>query len=354
MRVPWLTLCLVASALGACAFSGAGGNGDPDPTKEDPPDPTGDLDLDGIPNATDNCPNDGNPTQADQDGDLVGDACDNCPAIANPRVETLGLGMVQRDHDGDGRGDVCDYCPHLASTSQDGDGDGDGIGGPCDPDDTVPNPPAQFFGFYDAPESSRWSPAARGGGMLSDWQLTRTDDGRLWWEQTATDVGRHQLMLRGAGFGQVYVASSFQILSVAPAAGQNVLRSATVAYSYAESRGNGLYFTCGLRRDTSDMSTTAFASAYENDLSLRNTTSDWAGEYLNRDVEVVTRSKRTPGTGQGGDSAVTCDVDAPNPAEAASVTGVDQLPPDGLVGLRTYGVTARYDYLFVVEIPPDP
>jgi cytosine/adenosine deaminase-related metal-dependent hydrolase len=47
-----------------------------------PPD-ANDLDGDGVPNGSDNCPNVANPQQADADGDGKGDACDAC-AIANP------------------------------------------------------------------------------------------------------------------------------------------------------------------------------------------------------------------------------------------------------------------------------
>jgi Ca2+-binding RTX toxin-like protein len=59
----------------------------------------GDSDQDGVPNATDNCPNHFNPTQADSDGDGIGDICDNCPAVGNPN---------QADSDHDGIGDACD------------------------------------------------------------------------------------------------------------------------------------------------------------------------------------------------------------------------------------------------------
>jgi hypothetical protein len=45
------------------------------------PDP--DVDGDGIPNASDNCPFDANPNQADADDDGAGDACDRCPLIAS-------------------------------------------------------------------------------------------------------------------------------------------------------------------------------------------------------------------------------------------------------------------------------
>jgi hypothetical protein len=58
------------------------------------------IDGDGIPAATDKCPNVYDPAQADADGDGVGDLCDNCPAVANAN---------QNDTDGDGVGDACDF-----------------------------------------------------------------------------------------------------------------------------------------------------------------------------------------------------------------------------------------------------
>ena len=135
-----------------------------------------DIDGDGIPDATDNCPAVSNPTQLDADGDGDGDVCDlctdtdgdgfgnpgypantcaldNCPSIANP---------LQTDSDGDGAGDVCDVCtdtdgdgfgnpgypantcvldncPSIANPSQT-DSDGDGKGDACDNCPTVSNP----------------------------------------------------------------------------------------------------------------------------------------------------------------------------------------------------------------------
>ena len=47
------------------------------------PDPD-DVDADGIPDITDNCPGLSNPLQEDRDNDLKGDACDACPDISNP------------------------------------------------------------------------------------------------------------------------------------------------------------------------------------------------------------------------------------------------------------------------------
>ena len=120
-----------ANATGACVCDG-----------EVAADPFGD--------ACDNCPDDGNPDQADRDADGTGDACDdsdedgtvdssdNCPDDANP---------TQSDCDRDGRGDACDadaedadddgveddcdLCPDIADPHQE-DGDGDGVGNACD------------------------------------------------------------------------------------------------------------------------------------------------------------------------------------------------------------------------------
>ena len=58
----------------------------------------GDIDGDGVPNDTDNCPL-VEVMQDDNDEDGVGDACDNCPDTAN---------AGQSDIDGDGTGDACD------------------------------------------------------------------------------------------------------------------------------------------------------------------------------------------------------------------------------------------------------
>ena len=92
--------------------------------------PCTDLDGDGVPDASDNCPGVPNADQADTDHDGRGDACDNCRAVAN---------ASQTDADGDGLGDACDTCT---------DTDGDGYGNPgfaantCPPDNcpTTANP----------------------------------------------------------------------------------------------------------------------------------------------------------------------------------------------------------------------
>ena len=82
-----------------------------------------DRDLDGIPDAVDNCPTVANPGQEDGGGgegpDGVGDACDNCVNVDNPIVPGGAAAFLaanpwatltggQRDDDHDGYGNKCD------------------------------------------------------------------------------------------------------------------------------------------------------------------------------------------------------------------------------------------------------
>jgi hypothetical protein len=102
-----------------------------------------DGDGDGIPGASDNCPNDPNPLQEDGDGDGVGDVCDNCPDDVN---------SSQADADGDGVGNPCDNCPNDANADQ-ADADGDGFGDVCDTcvfDFNLSQEDQDFDGFSDA------------------------------------------------------------------------------------------------------------------------------------------------------------------------------------------------------------
>jgi len=110
-----------------------------------------DADGDGVPDASDNCPVDPNPGQADADLDGVGDLCeadsdvdgaiddvDNCPTVFNADqsdVDGDGLGdACDADDDNDGVSDDQDGCPMNADPEQ-VDTDGDGQGDACDGDD---------------------------------------------------------------------------------------------------------------------------------------------------------------------------------------------------------------------------
>jgi thrombospondin type 3 repeat protein len=110
-----------------------------------------DSDGDGIPDASDNCPDAGNPDQADNDGDGEGDVCDsdddndsvldtsdNCPLISNldqANNDSDGFGdACDADDDNDGVSDLDDNCQYIANADQ-ADTDGDGQGDVCDGDD---------------------------------------------------------------------------------------------------------------------------------------------------------------------------------------------------------------------------
>ncbi len=107
-----------------------------------------DRDEDGIPDASDNCPDTPNPDQADTDGDGLGDVCDNCPEDPD-KTETgiCGCGVADTDSDGDGERDCNDGCPQDPTKTEPGtcgcgivDTDSDNDGTP-DCNDDCPDDP---------------------------------------------------------------------------------------------------------------------------------------------------------------------------------------------------------------------
>ena len=100
-----------------------------------------DGDMDGTPDADDNCPDVENADQVDTDGDGLGDACDddddddgildpadNCPLVANDKQEDLDKDLIgdfcDDDKDGDTVPNDGDNCPMAANPDQrDGDMD---------------------------------------------------------------------------------------------------------------------------------------------------------------------------------------------------------------------------------------
>ena len=95
-----------------------------------------DIDGDGVPDAIDNCPMEPNPGQEDIDGDGIGDVCDICPD------DPFDLCLEEEDIDGDGIPDAFDNCPLTPNPGQE-DIDGDGVGDVCDNCPMDPNPGQQ-------------------------------------------------------------------------------------------------------------------------------------------------------------------------------------------------------------------
>ncbi|MBM4354479.1 MAG: hypothetical protein FJ109_11925 [Deltaproteobacteria bacterium] len=124
-----------------------------------------DVDLDSVPNVSDNCPDLYNPNQSDLDDDGAGDTCDpdddndtvpdpsdNCDALFNPD---------QSDADGDGEGDVCDS-----------DADGDGfLSLPFGGDDCNDLDPKQF---------PVWKPQVISGGVTDNLYPQVDVEGVVW------------------------------------------------------------------------------------------------------------------------------------------------------------------------------
>lgn len=104
-----------------------------------------DKDGDGLPDATDKCPSVFSPirpmdggAQADADNDGKGDECDPCPFDANSTTCSV---VDPNDRDHDGVPNATDNCPDLANMSQ-ADGDMDGKGDACDACPAASNPGA--------------------------------------------------------------------------------------------------------------------------------------------------------------------------------------------------------------------
>ncbi len=113
-----------------------------------------DMDGDGIPNTSDNCPTVFNPirpvdngAQADSDGDGLGDACDPCPMDATAMTCAI---IDPEDVDGDGVPNGEDNCPTVANADQ-ADADMDEKGDACDACPMVANPGGQscWTSIYD-------------------------------------------------------------------------------------------------------------------------------------------------------------------------------------------------------------
>ena len=110
-------------------------------------DPVADVDDDGFPDDSDNCPTIPN-DQSNGDHDPFGDACDACPALASASTH---------DEDRDTVGDECDPCPGIEDFGTDA--DLDGVGDACDPNVTgAQNRRIAFEPFVTMPVN--WQPGA--------------------------------------------------------------------------------------------------------------------------------------------------------------------------------------------------
>jgi hypothetical protein len=113
------------------------------------------------------------------------------------------------------------------------------------------------------------------------------------------------------------------------------------------------YFSCGPRRNVGTASNVIVVVVQMNTTEMASANMPWSGGLLGTTIHLTARADRVGGTApQTGDSALAC-----NASDGGIPTGVtlsSTLFPDGQIGLRTFGATAWFDYLFAVEPRPAP
>jgi hypothetical protein len=193
----------------------------------------------------------------------------------------------------------------------------------------------------------------RNAGALADWQVVRRDDGTIGWRQHVLDGSkRHQILLAGEK-KEHYIDTVLIVETVAPTDGTSNLRGAEVSYGFLAAGGDDFYFDCGVVHDSTSTNNFAAVTSMQNDIPQGEQALSWATPATNVRMHVVGRASRMGGGGMPhkGSSNLSCVV-----ATDASVTttGNSSVFPDGQIGLRTYGMTAWFDYLFYVEAVPAP
>ena len=260
----------------------------------------------------------------DTDGDGVADGDDNCPAAANPD---------QANEDGDDRGDACDLCPHLAGTvpGSDDDDDGDGIGNQCDPR-VGTDRRVVFLPFNDPHDLDKI--ALRAGS--NQWSIS---NGALHQTDTAVTTPQNVVWTGENIDGPVVVESQIQLDSVPAGTGT---RLAAVEGGYYDGTTVDVY-ACGLRGSDAAVAATVGAWHFVNPPTIGTSTTAATTGTITAGKQAHAYLKATLTNAY--DSQLDCGADA------STVTlPVSGYIPAGYPGFRTLGVTASFDYLFVVAI----
>src|SRR5690606_3156310 len=106
--------------------------------------------------------------------------------------------------------------------------------------------------------------------------------------------------------------------------------------------------SCGPRRNATLSQDLIVAAVQNGATDLDSRVTSWTGGLVGATIDVTGRADRVGGNGpETGDSAIAC-----NAPRGAAVALGSLLFPDGRVGLRTFGATAWFDYIFAVEPRP--
>lgn len=287
--------CLVVASLvagcGRIGFDAAAG-----PAAADALPPDQDLDLDGVPNAL-----------------------DDCPTVAN---------TDQHDEDHDARGDACDGCPHLADDAADA--DGDGVGDACDPSPTAANRIRAFLPFAGPAFPPGWAAAAQG----TSWTVVGDDlaiqlvDANVGAITAATPAG-----------SRVKVETELTIDAVNPLGSGSPGRNAAIVDHDVGAPGSEDTLMFGLHQD---LNTSNPAEVVGFVLS--------AGAFSSEFLRVSTGAPIVPGTRYH----LTYTRDASSrmvSAEPGTAGGATAAGTGGDLGVRVRGVTARIHYVIVIADP---
>jgi hypothetical protein len=263
----------------------------------------------------------GSGAMQDTDADGFPDVTDNCPAVGN---------ADQRDHDTDARGDACDGCPHLIDTGSDT--DSDGVGDACDPRPAEPGDRIAFFeGFYADPA---WKSVVG----ANTWQ---PETGTL--RQQATDAAYQLVRDDTPNLAEVFVDARVRINAVSN--NNSMRRSAGVVAAFRDSNH---YLFCGLAAtqqgaevNAGQVSTDFFGSA-RYDYAPGVFPAQMSGDWLTMQV----RTSKT----DWGATRIECVTHRAGATGNAAYEGDADI--EGDIGIRTNGVDASFDYVFVVALPP--
>ena len=302
LRAPRASRVLASACFVAgCSFShGSPGGSQPGgSTAPDAPttDPTVDTDHDGIP-----------------------DVSDNCPTIAN---------ADQHDHDLDGRGDVCDVCPHLADTGADA--DGDGVGDACDPRPTEAGDRIVLFdGFYGP---LQWNPVVGG----PSWQAS---GGVL--VQADANAAYQIVRTLSPAPNNVFAEARVHVTQVSPSQSSRHSIGLVVGYHAADD-----YFFCGVAQAATGAELDAGYVYPDGGSGSFSDNPDAFSDAMTGD-SIVLQAQTTQGAA---DTFTHLDCTGQRAADHGNASYDAETPATGEIGLRTNGVAASFDYVFVVEVP---
>lgn len=261
------------------------------------------------------------PEDDDLDDDGVPNASDNCPRVENPQ---------QRDHDGDGAGDECDPCPHRPLADGSGDADGDGVGDPCDPRPGMADRIAMFEGFYDGPGEG-WT-------FVGTWDHDATGTGFLRYSFAVTAAA---FAVHPRSFQPPYQLESGVVVDSLSASGTIPSRQAGVAFAATDALDQ--FYLCSVRDDVGATP----ARAYLGRFSAIDQVAENASTNLADDLAPTSTFRVRGSHAAGGQECVgTLMATSGSPNLAATQA------PGARIALRTFGMGVRFDYLVVYTPAP--